>query len=121
MHACLQFLDTVVAYSSLPHDSLPQFIGALCRTVNEAAYCQISWKVNASFTKTTPFFFRYFKPTDYEKPFGNTHGPFDFVHDVSHSAGAELSREQYFVARCGVFHQDGAVGRATSHKFALPA
>lgn len=51
VHACLQFLDTVVAYSNLPHESLPQFIGALGRTVNEAAYCQISWRVSFSLLK----------------------------------------------------------------------
>ncbi|KAJ9583770.1 hypothetical protein L9F63_021894, partial [Diploptera punctata] len=42
---CLQVLDTVVCYSTLPPESLHTFICALCRTVNIEAYCQSSWKV----------------------------------------------------------------------------
>lgn len=42
---CLQILGTVVAYSILPPESLSQFVGTLCRTVNVKCYCAASWKV----------------------------------------------------------------------------
>jgi tuberous sclerosis protein 2 len=42
---CLQILGTVVAYSILPPESLAQFVGTLCRTVNIKCYCPASWKV----------------------------------------------------------------------------
>ncbi|XP_063917194.1 tuberin isoform X2 [Zophobas morio] len=41
---CLQILGTVVAYSILPPESLSQFVGTLCRTVNIKCYCSASWK-----------------------------------------------------------------------------
>lgn len=41
---CLQILGTVVAYSILPPESLSQFVGTLCRTVNFKCYCLPSWK-----------------------------------------------------------------------------
>ncbi|XP_044253656.1 tuberin [Tribolium madens] len=41
---CLQILGTVVAYSILPPESLSQFVGTLCRTVNIKCYCPASWK-----------------------------------------------------------------------------
>ncbi|KAJ8945061.1 hypothetical protein NQ314_009328 [Rhamnusium bicolor] len=43
--SCLQIMATVVAYSNMSPDSLPKFIGALCRTVNVEAYCMHSWKI----------------------------------------------------------------------------
>lgn len=53
--ACLNILDTIVAYSNLPPESLPQFVGALCRTVNGIAYTQMSWKVCLPNTFTVLF------------------------------------------------------------------
>ncbi|XP_054271198.1 tuberin isoform X2 [Macrosteles quadrilineatus] len=42
---CLQVLDTVVCYSTLPRQSLPIYISCLCRTVNTEAHCMQSWKI----------------------------------------------------------------------------
>lgn len=43
--SCLQIMSSVVAYSNMAPESLPKFIEALCRTVNQEEYCQSSWKV----------------------------------------------------------------------------
>ncbi|KAK4874613.1 hypothetical protein RN001_013973 [Aquatica leii] len=43
--ACIEVLDTILAYSNLPSDILPHFIAILCRTVNEELYCHLSWQV----------------------------------------------------------------------------
>ncbi|KAL1116001.1 hypothetical protein AAG570_005496 [Ranatra chinensis] len=42
---CLQVLDTVVCYTSLPPKSLSPFVATLCRTVNIEIYCPTSWKI----------------------------------------------------------------------------
>ncbi|CAG9773906.1 unnamed protein product [Ceutorhynchus assimilis] len=41
---CLQTMSSIVAYSNMSPDSLPKFIGALCRTVIDQKYCQRSWQ-----------------------------------------------------------------------------
>nr|CAH7730250.1 unnamed protein product [Callosobruchus chinensis] len=43
--SCLQIMSTVVAYSNMSPESLPKFVGALCRTVNIEKYCKDSWKI----------------------------------------------------------------------------
>uniref|UniRef100_A0A1Y1N0Q7 Rap-GAP domain-containing protein n=1 Tax=Photinus pyralis TaxID=7054 RepID=A0A1Y1N0Q7_PHOPY len=43
--ACIEVLDTILAYSNLPSEILPHFIAILCRTVNGEVYCQLSWQV----------------------------------------------------------------------------
>ncbi|KAF5285874.1 hypothetical protein FQA39_LY04335 [Lamprigera yunnana] len=43
--ACIEVLDTILAYSNLPSDILLHFIAILCRTVNGEVYCQASWQV----------------------------------------------------------------------------
>ncbi|XP_014220709.1 tuberin [Trichogramma pretiosum] len=43
--ASLEALDAIVCYSKLQPDSLQTFIIALCKTVNDQAYCQMSWKI----------------------------------------------------------------------------
>uniref|UniRef100_A0AAU7B8N1 Tuberin n=1 Tax=Pyrrhocoris apterus TaxID=37000 RepID=A0AAU7B8N1_PYRAP len=42
---CLEVLDTIVCYTSLPSESLLTFIPTLCKTVNIELYCQNSWKI----------------------------------------------------------------------------
>ncbi|CAH0564266.1 unnamed protein product [Brassicogethes aeneus] len=42
--ACLKIMSTVVAYSNMSPESLPKFIGALCRTVTVENYCKECWK-----------------------------------------------------------------------------
>ncbi|KAJ8913200.1 hypothetical protein NQ315_016142 [Exocentrus adspersus] len=43
--SCLQIMSTIVAYSNMSTESLPKFIGVLCRTVNIEDYCTSSWKI----------------------------------------------------------------------------
>lgn len=43
--ACLQIMSSIVAYSNMSPDSLPSFVGGLCRTVNVESYCESSWRV----------------------------------------------------------------------------
>nr|XP_023024148.1 tuberin [Leptinotarsa decemlineata] len=45
VESCLQIMSTIVAYSNMPPESLPKFIGTLCRTVNVEDYCMLSWKI----------------------------------------------------------------------------
>ncbi|XP_072397243.1 tuberin [Diabrotica undecimpunctata] len=45
VQSCLQIMSSIVAYSNMPPESLPKFIGALCRTVNVEEYCMLSWTV----------------------------------------------------------------------------
>ncbi|CAH1116150.1 unnamed protein product [Phaedon cochleariae] len=45
VNSCLQIMSTIVAYSNMSPESLPKFIGALCRTVNIEDYCMSSWKI----------------------------------------------------------------------------
>lgn len=49
---CLDILEAIVAYGNMPLDSLPQFIGALCRTVNIENYSLPSWKVTRNLLGT---------------------------------------------------------------------
>ncbi|CAG9863119.1 unnamed protein product [Phyllotreta striolata] len=43
--SCLEIMSSIVAYSNMPPESLPKFIGALCRTVVIEEYCTMSWTV----------------------------------------------------------------------------
>ncbi|XP_046387021.1 tuberin [Ischnura elegans] len=43
--SCIQVLDAVVCYSTLPSDSLGTFICALCRTANIEPFYQSCWKI----------------------------------------------------------------------------
>ncbi|KAK9888340.1 hypothetical protein WA026_000595 [Henosepilachna vigintioctopunctata] len=49
---CLQILDSFIAYSNMPSDSLQSLIGALCRSVTNEKYCQLSWKVGRNLLGT---------------------------------------------------------------------
>ncbi|KAL3274359.1 hypothetical protein HHI36_015757 [Cryptolaemus montrouzieri] len=52
VNCCLQILETVIAYSNMPADSLPRLISALCRTVNSEDFCHLSWKVGKNLLGT---------------------------------------------------------------------
>ncbi|CAH1986295.1 unnamed protein product [Acanthoscelides obtectus] len=43
--SCLRIMSTVVAYSNMSPESLPKFLGTLCRTVIVEKYCNDSWKI----------------------------------------------------------------------------
>ena len=54
LQLCLKVLDTVIAYSCLPSESLHQFTACLCRIVNSEQLCQSSWMVSYSQTVMLP-------------------------------------------------------------------
>ncbi|KAG8275330.1 Tuberous sclerosis 2-like protein [Homalodisca vitripennis] len=49
---CLQVLENIVCYSTLPSQSVEIYICCLCRTVNKEAYCMQSWKIMRNFLGT---------------------------------------------------------------------
>lgn len=118
-------MATIVAYSNMSTESLPKFIGVLCRTVNIEDYCSSSWKVSdnnkylADKWKNVPSLNWYF--VDYENSTRDSPGSFGVVHDVSDFAGTSLKIRYRFVTRGHILHSYGLVGSYDSLKFALPA
>lgn len=51
---CLHIMEVIVAFVTVPPDSLPQFVAVLCRTVNGKDYCETSWKVSSIYYINTP-------------------------------------------------------------------
>lgn len=42
---CLDVLDAILCYTVLPNKMLPEWVNALCRTVNREIYVQKSWDI----------------------------------------------------------------------------
>lgn len=119
--SCLQIMATIVAYSNMSTESLPKFIGVLCRTVTIEGYCPSSWKVSKcsriSGRTSKKIIISIF--VDNEDLTRNSPGPFGFVHDVSDFAGTSLKVRYGFVTRGHILHSYGFVGSNACCKLAL--
>ena len=54
--SCLQVLNTIITYTYIPPDSLADFIGILCHSVNGEVHCVNSWKVSCFISRLLKIF-----------------------------------------------------------------